>query len=65
MLGTEREVMLKRLNIRLATKWRQPYSQTCGYVLIRVDITMVRYTHRFIRGSWVPVIQIRMQRHQW
>ena len=32
MLGTETEAILKRLYSRLATKWRQPYSQTRGYV---------------------------------
>ena len=64
LLGTKAEAMLKRLAIRLATKWQQPYSSTFGYVWSRVDIKMVRDTNHCIRGSWVPVIRISAQRPQ-
>ena len=30
LLGMEAETTLKRISIRLATKWKQPYSRTCG-----------------------------------
>ena len=45
LLGVEPTDTLKRIASRLATKWRHPYSKTCGYVKIRVAITLVRTTH--------------------
>ena len=53
LLIKEYEAMLKRLAIRLAKNWMQPYSQTCRYVRSRVAITMVKATHRCIRESWL------------
>ena len=54
LLGVETTSTLKRLASHLSTKWRQPYSKTCGYVESRIAITLVRATHRCIRGSRVP-----------
>ena len=65
LLGTKVDATLKRLASHLATKWRQTYSRTCGYVQRRFAITMVRSTHRCIRGSQVPTISISAQRPQW
>ena len=65
MLGVEATATLKRIASRLATKWRQPYSKTCGYVNSRVAITLVRATHRCIRGSCVPAHRISVQQPQW
>ena len=39
--------------------------QTCGYVKSRVAITLVRATHRCIRGSRVPAHEISVQSLQW
>ena len=39
LLGVEATATLKRIANRLASKWKQPYSKTCGYVKIRIDIT--------------------------
>ena len=64
-MGMEATATLKRISSRLATKWRQPYSKTCGYVKSRVAITLVRATHRCLRGSQVPAHQISVQRPQW
>ena len=44
-LGVEATATLKSLASRLATKWRQPYSKTCGYVNSKIVITLVRATH--------------------
>ena len=41
LLGVEATATLKRIASRLATKWRQPYSKKCGYVMCRVAITLV------------------------
>ena len=49
LLGVEATALLKRIASRLATKWRQPYSKTCGYVTSRAAITLVRATHRCLR----------------
>ena len=65
LLGVEATAILKRIASRLATKWRQPYSKTCGYVKSRVAITLVRATHRCLRGSRVPEHRISVQRPQW
>ena len=65
LLGMETEATLKRLVSRLPTKWKQPYSRTCGYVQSRVAITLIRATHCCIRGSQMPAIQISVQRPQW
>ena len=65
LLGMEATANLKRIVSRLSTKWRQPYSKTCGYVKSRVAITLVRATHCYLRGSWVPAHQISVQQHHW
>ena len=65
MLGVDTTATKKRISSRLATKWRQPYSKTCGYVKSRVAITLVRATHRCLRGSCVPAHQISVQRPRW
>ena len=41
LMGTGLEAVLKRLASRLAIKWKQPHSQSCGYVRNRVAVTMV------------------------
>ena len=46
MLGVEATATLKRIARSLATKWRQPYSRTCGYVKSRVVITLLQATYR-------------------
>ena len=61
LLGVEATANLKRIASRLATKWGQPYSKTCGYVKSRVAITLVRATHRCLRGSLVPALRISLQ----
>ena len=65
LLGLEATATLKSIASRLATKWRQPYSKTCGYVKNRVAITLVHTTHRCLRGSRVPTHRISVQRPQW
>ena len=65
LLGVEATATLKRLASRLAIKWKQPYSKTCGYVKSRIAITMVHATHFCIQGSRVPAHQISVQQPQW
>ena len=65
LMGVEAKATLKRISSRLATKWRKPYLRTCRYVKSRTAITLVRVTHRCIRGSRVPAHQISVQRTQW
>ena len=65
LLGVEATATLKRIAGFLATKWKQSYSKTCGYVMSRIAITLVRATHRFIQESWVPAHRISVQRPQW
>ena len=61
LLGVEAKATLKRIASRLSTKWRQPYSKTCGNVKSRVAITLVRTTHHCLRGSCVPAHRISVQ----
>ena len=65
LLGVEATETLKRLASSLATKWNQPYLNTCVYVNSRVAITWVRATHRCIRISRVLEHRISVQRPQW
>ena len=65
LLGVEAMATLKRIASCLASKWKQPYSKTCGYVKSRIAITSVRSTHRCIRGSQVPSHKISVQRPHW
>ena len=65
LLGVEATATLKRLAICLATKWKQSYYKTCGYVKSRIAVTLVRTTHRCIRGSRVSAHRISVQRPQW
>ena len=65
LLGVEAMATLKRLASCLATKWKQPYLNTCGYVKSRIVITLVRATHRCIRGSRVPTHWISVQQPHW
>ena len=48
LLGEEATATLKRIASRLATKWKQSYSKTCGYVKSRIAFTLVRATHHCI-----------------
>ena len=64
LLGVEATATLKRIASRLTSKRKQHYSKTCGYVKSRIAITLVRATHRCIRGSWVPTHKISVQRPQ-
>ena len=65
LLWVEATATLKRIASRLASKWKQPYSKRCGYVKSRIAITLVRATHRCIRGLRVPAHKISVQRPQW
>ena len=65
LLGLEATATLKRIASRFSSKWRQYYSKTCRYVKSRIAITLVRATHRCIRGSQVPAHKISVQRQQW
>ena len=65
LLVVEATSTLKRIASRLATKWKQSYLKTCGYVKRRIAITLVRATHRCIRGSRVPAHRISVQQPQW
>ena len=42
ILGVEANATLKRIASCLASKWRQSYSKTCGYVKSRIVITCVQ-----------------------
>ena len=65
LLGVEATATLKRLASTLATKWKQSYSKTCGYVKSIITITLVRATHRYIQGSQVPAHWISVRRPLW
>ena len=61
LLGVEAEAIIIHTSIRLKTKCNQTYLQTYGYVKSRVSITMVRSTHRCIRGSQALTHKISVQ----
>ena len=53
------------ISSRLAKKWQQPYSRTCGYDNIQIAITLMRTKHQCIRGSRVPAHWISVKHLQW
>ena len=65
LLWVEVTFTLKRLAIRLATKWKQSYSKMCVYVKSRITITLVHATHSCIQGSRLPAHRISVQRPHW
>ena len=64
LLGVEATATLKRIDSRLATKWKQSYSKACGYIKSWIAIILVRATHCCIPGFWVSAHQISVQRPQ-
>ena len=65
LLRINAEATLKCTNSQLATKGKDPYSRTCGYMKSRVAINLVSATHLCIRGERVPASQISVTRPQW
>ena len=65
LLGEEAVAVCKRLASMLATKWKSPYSATCGFVNARVSIAIVRATHLCLRGSRVPFRHASTKWSQW
>ena len=65
LLGVEAEATRKRISSRLVTKWKEPYSSTCGYVKNRVVINIFRAIHRCIRVGKVPASKISTKLPQW
>ena len=58
LMWVEATSTFKRLYSRLATKWKQPYLKTCGYVKSRIAITLVCATHQCIRGSLLRLARL-------
>ena len=56
---------LKKIASCLTTKWQKTSSMTCGYVKIRISITLLRAKHRCIQGSRLPENRISVQQPQW
>ena len=65
LMGVEATATLKRIASCLATKRKPSYSKTCGYIKSRIAITLVRATHRCIRGPRVSAHRIGVQQPQW
>ena len=45
LIGDRVEAILKRISTRLAKKWQQLYSRTCGYIKIWIANTLVQVAH--------------------
>ena len=65
LLGVEAMAILQRIAICLTTKWRQPYSQMCGYIKSRIAITLLQDRYRCIWGSRVLAHKIIVHLSQW
>ena len=61
----EEEATMKRIARSLVTKCKHTYYRMCGFVNIRVVITLTRATHRCIQGYRVPALKISAQKPQW
>ena len=65
ILDREARATLKRIARYFVTKFHKTYLRTCGYVKIRIAITLMWVTHRFIWGYRLPAHHISVQRPQW
>ena len=65
LLGVEAGDTMKRISSRLTTRWHQPHSRMCRYVKSRIAITLVRATHRCIRGFRLLANRISVQHLKW
>jgi hypothetical protein len=63
LFGTESTAATKRLAAKLSTKWKQPYSQVCGFIRSRIILALVRAASLCLRGSRDPTISHRT--FQW
>ena len=54
MMAAEAKAASKRLASRLATKWKRPYSELCGFVRSRLSVALVRSASHCLRGSRDP-----------
>ena len=63
ILGAGVQSTLKCIVSFLDAKWRQPYSQTCGFVNIMVDNILMSSNHHCICGSQISKIQIIVVLH--
>lgn len=64
LMGREADTFMKRLALKLSEKWKQPCSQTAGFVRTRFAISLVRAKNRCLRGSRIPTSAIS-QRVDW
>ena len=55
---------MRRLAVKLAEKWQQPFSQVSGMLHAKMSIAIIRATHLTIRGSRVSPYQTS-KRIQW
>jgi hypothetical protein len=53
MLANEASMVLKQLSRQLAQKWECPTAKTANYVKTTMSLSIVRATHRCLRGSRV------------
>jgi hypothetical protein len=53
ILGKEGNILLKKLSVLLAEKWKKPYSKVCGYGNAQISIAIARATHLCLRGSHI------------
>ena len=65
LLGAEAQAVNKKLAAKLASKWKAPYSATCGFINARVSIAILRATHLCLRGSRVPFRHNSIKWAQW
>jgi hypothetical protein len=65
LLGREAHTFAKQLAAKLAKKWQHSYSQMCGYVNVRLSITIIRATHLCLQGSGIPTSKISTRFLQW
>ena len=54
LLAEEAVAVNKKLAVKLASKWKSPYSVTCGFVNARISIAILQASQLCIRGSRVP-----------
>jgi len=63
ILAREANAALKVIARKLSDKWSRHYSDTMGYVKMRMGLAIIRSTSRCFRGSRVPIKLISRKPH--
>lgn len=64
LLGEEEKALLKRLVMKLSSKWKMTYGMVMSFVNSRIRVAIARASHMSLRGLRVPIYNVSWRRFQ-